>query len=267
MLPHLSVIFDPPVQVPIFHGSYLVAWKSKGNWTYVWNSLFSLFIFLQDVYLLGVSRKYSFQRAQIGIDVYQNDLFSGKMISLMKKKNKTCETHIFIFLTHTVFLPLQYLLILNVIIRSIPSCKTMALLAPDNIFYFSSWLFPTWISASSGAWLHISVRLNALHIKLSIYPWIQVEFTSESRLDSLMITSLGCGNLDPGETCPNQGPANTTPTCWISFIQSEEFPPRFEIQEGSEWQIQSLATKGIEMKMFRLFEWSFVHEIRWTPPD
>lgn len=85
-------------------------------------------------------------------------------------------------------------------------------------FYFSSWLFPTWISASSGAWLHISVRLNALHIKLSIYPWIQVEFTSESCLDSLMIPSLGCGNLDPGETCPNQGPANTTPTCWISFI-------------------------------------------------
>lgn len=35
-------------------------------------------------------------------------------------------------------------------------------------FYFSSWLFPTWISALSGAWLHISARFHALHIKLSI---------------------------------------------------------------------------------------------------
>lgn len=57
-------------------------------------------------------------------------------------KKKPCEIHIFIILTHIVSPLVQYLLILNVIIRSIPSCKNMALLAPDNIFISHHEYFP-----------------------------------------------------------------------------------------------------------------------------
>lgn len=146
------------------------------------------------------------------------------MISL--KKKKTCETHIFIFLSHTVSLLVQYLLVLNVIIRLIPSCKNMALLAPDNVFISHHDYFP------HGYQLYLGRGCTFLPGSMP--------YTLNSplpSLDSLMVTSLGPGNLDPGGTCPNPGAATTTPSCWISFIQSEKFPPKFEILEGSEWQI------------------------------
>lgn len=67
-------------------------------------------------------------------------------------------------------------------------------------------------------------------------------------LDSLLVISLSCGNLEPGKTCPSPGATTTTPTCWISFIQNEEFPPKFKIQEGSEWHIQSPLQGALKWK-------------------
>lgn len=168
------------------------------------------------------------------------------MISVRKKP---CETRRFIFVTHVVSLLMQRLLILNVIIRSIPSCKNMAFLAPDNIFISHHDYFP------HGYQLYLGC--DCTFLPGSVPHTLNLPLPC---LDSLTVTSLGCGNLDPGKPCPNPGATTTAPTCWISFIQSEEFPSKSEVQECSEWHIQSPTTRGIQMKMFRLFGWSFVHE-------
>lgn len=172
----------------------------------------------------------------------------ARMISVKEKKT-ACETHIFIFLTHIFSLLVQYLLILNVIINLISSCKNMAFLEPDNIFLSPRDYFP------HGYQLYVGRDCTFLPGSM---PYI-FNFPLPC-LDLLTVMSLGCGNPDPGKTCANPGAATTTPTCCISFIQNKEFPPKFELQEGSGWHTQSPATRSIKMKMFRLFKLPFVHE-------
>lgn len=116
---------------------------------------------------------------------------------------KTCGTPIFIFITHIVTMPVQYLMILNFIIRSIQSSTSIAFSAPDNLF--------------------ISHHNYLLH-GYQLYPRCDYTFIPDLMsytlnfilpcLHSLTVTSLSCGNLDPGKTCPNPGPTTTTSICW-----------------------------------------------------
>lgn len=135
---------------------------------------------------------------------------------------KTCGTPIFIFITHIVTMPVQYLMILNFIIRSIQSSTSIAFSAPDNLF----------IS-------HHNYLLHGYQLYLRCdYTFIPdlMSYTLNfilPCLHSLTVTSLSCGNLDPGKTCPNPGPTTTTSICWRDlFCKVRNFHPNLRSRKA-----------------------------------
>lgn len=131
-----------------------------------------------------------------------------------RQLEKTCGTYFFIIIAHIVTMLVQYLMILNFIIRSILSSTSIAFSAPDNLFI-----------SHHNYLLHgyqLYLGCNDTFIPESMSYALKLALTC---LHSLTVTSLSCGNPDPGKICSNPGgyPHNISLLEKSLLFQSQEF--------------------------------------------